>query len=77
MDSLIKDYSAYFSLAGFSHDFLQDVIVYLNSLRYKSISDFFDYDYANPETVTDLITTGLILGYPIETTASLIIRNFL
>jgi hypothetical protein len=77
MNSLILDYTAYFSFANFPYTFIQGIVMYLISLKDKSLSDFFDYDYANPESPLDLITTGLILGYPIETTASIIIRDFL
>ena len=32
------------------------------------------FDYANPSTLSDVITTGLLLGYPLESTASLLTR---
>lgn len=43
------------------------------SLKNKKLSFFLDgYDYANPKTEYELILTGLILGYPIESTFSIL-----
>lgn len=42
------------------------------SLMDKNISDYLDYDYANPQTVSTTILVGLMLGYPVETTASVL-----
>lgn len=33
------------------------------------------FDYANPKTPEELITTGLLLGYPLESTAWLLERG--
>ncbi|GAM11338.1 hypothetical protein OR1_03651 [Geobacter sp. OR-1] len=44
----------------------------ISSLHNKNISDYLEYDYANPKGYLDYILVGLMLGYPIETTVSLI-----
>ena len=54
------------------------VLFNLEELKQYNVSGFLDngYEYWNPEDAIDYATTGLMLGYPIETTVSLIIRNF-
>jgi hypothetical protein len=74
MDSLIHDYLQY--LGGLSGDFIHTLRGQLCEMSYEKVSKYLGYDFANPDSPLDLVTTGLILGYPIETTASLIIRDY-
>lgn len=48
----------------------------LRVLAKKSLSDFLsDYDYANPKSNLDVVVTGLILGFAIESTFSFTLGN--
>lgn len=52
-----------------------DDIMYLKEVCKRRLSDFLKYDYANPHSDLELIIVGLILGYPIESTFSCIVRT--
>jgi len=74
-NSLMRCYDEYL-FRKVPKNIYNDVIFCLEQLEGKKVSDYLGFDYANPYSVEDLVITGLILGYPIETTASLIIRDF-
>jgi hypothetical protein len=82
LQALVHDYLEYFCKAEllsrreFPWEFLPQVERHILGFRNQRISAYLEFDYANPKTALDLITTGLVLGYPIETTASLIIRDY-
>jgi len=44
---------------------------FILSLKNIEIESYLTFDYANPTCDQDIIVTGLILGYPIETTVSI------
>ena len=56
----------------------------IGRLTFKTIRDYADipmirlldgtisFDYANPKTAEQYVTTGLLLGYPLESTAALL-----
>jgi hypothetical protein len=73
--ALIWDYGEFFK-DKLSDQLLHAILIHIESFKDKKVSDFLKYDYGNPDSSLDLITTGLILGYPIETTASLILRDY-
>ena len=74
MESLTHDYLQYFW--GLPGNFIHAVRGQLCEMSCEKVSEYLDYDFANPKSSFNLIATGLILGYPIETTASLVIRDF-
>lgn len=42
----------------------------------RPLLDFLtDWDYANPKSASDFVLTGLLLGYPIESTFHLLVKN--
>lgn len=45
---------------------------FISSLKNTAIASYLTSDYANPYSTEELIITGLILGYPIETTVSIL-----
>ena len=49
----------------------EEVKSFILSLKDIQISSYLTSDYANPATNQELIINGLILGYPIETTVSI------
>ena len=72
MDALKTDYSN-FLIAADQEYLLDRVSEFISSLKGREISSFLTgYDYANPKSPEDFILTGLLLGYPIETTFSII-----
>ncbi len=66
LDSLQKDYDNYLGR---------------NAIDFKKIADktldecIASFDYDNPEDDEELIITGLVFGYPIESTISIILGN--
>jgi hypothetical protein len=65
LGDLEHDYLLYAPLS--SHTTIQKLI---QKLAKQCISDYLNFDYTNPDGEENLFITGLILGYPIETTAS-------
>lgn len=54
-------------------EYFEDV---LNALETRDMWDYFKTcDWANPDSPKDLMATGLLLGYPIEATGSLIVNQ--
>jgi hypothetical protein len=49
-----------------------EVRKFLLAIRDTNISNYFDFDYANPSSICEYILVGLMLGYPIETTVSIL-----
>ena len=72
MPALIHDYTAYTSYKYLIH-YTERIVLWLNQLCNKKIETLIGVDYANPKTIEELITVGLILGYPIGTTVSLLL----
>jgi len=81
LDALQHDYRAYAEGCKFRkdsflkesiEDIVEDIITILDQMKTQSAADYLDMDYANPETADELMQVGLLLGYPIETTVSLI-----
>lgn len=71
MDSLLNDYIQYLG------NFEPDLHTLISKLKNEEVSKYLtNFDYANPESIEDLIITGLILGYPIETTVSIILESY-
>jgi hypothetical protein len=69
----INDYREYFKVAGLEDDFEDNILDNLSPvLKSGSSADFTDYDFANPSSNFELILSGLILGYPIESTFAII-----
>lgn len=77
INALIESYKLYGEKINFK--FITEEIEFsLRSLSEKKLSDFLqDYDYANPSSIIDLIVTGLILGYAVESTMAIIMEWFL
>ncbi len=72
LESLCVDYTAYAAATNNDGE-LEDILELFNVLKHQRVSDFLaGFDYANPDTLEKLIITGLILGYPIETTVSIL-----
>jgi|GEM_PF-4060325 len=73
IDGLTLDYIDYLE-DSFNEYFNIEQIHFLfnDILKNKEVSNFIQFDYGNPRTVIDTIIAGLLLGYPIETTVSLI-----
>lgn len=71
MDSLCEDYISYGMLSKWKpkNGEIESII---ESLRRKTLSDFLNVDYVNPSNLAETISTGLILGYPIESTVSIV-----
>lgn len=72
--TLIEDYINYLGLIKFQST--QEISNFILSLKNTKISYYLNSNYTNPESIQDIIITGLILGYPIETTVS-IIKNLI
>ena len=47
-----------------------------NIKTYADVNNKFNFDYANPKRVYEFIFNGMLLGYPVETTVS-ILENFM
>ena len=45
---------------------------FILSLKNIEITSYLTSDYANPNTTKEIIITGLILGYPVETTVAIL-----
>lgn len=56
--------------------FLQNPMIELMSRKINRIKYRSKFDFANPESPEDYITTGLLLGYPLESKAWLLERDF-
>jgi len=69
---LISDYNDYIGVVG-SQDEAVAIEKHLESIRSSELSDYImGYDYSSTDRDNrDFITTGLILGYSIETTVSI------
>ncbi len=73
LDALIKDYYSYAKYLNIDIEEVNEIKEVIYHLRDLELSEFlYKYDYVNPATDIDLVITGLILGYPIETTVSII-----
>lgn len=70
LQNLIIDYMEYSDKVKISLP-AEEIGAYILSLKDIQISSYLTSDYANPNTDQELIVTGLILGYPIETTVSI------
>jgi len=72
LDDVIESYQLLLELdpdADYYHNLKKQIL----KLRNRQLSDYLtDWDYANPKTDIDLILTGLLLGYPLESTSALI-----
>lgn len=68
----ILDVKITYDLLGI--DFLDwnDIQKYLDSDIMKLIDGSMNYNYANPQNDTQLVVGGLLLGYPIESTAAIL-----
>ena len=76
LDALATDYIHFFEALGNS-ELNNQIYNSIQTLKDLPISRFLGgYDYANPQDMYQLILTGLILGYPIETTFSIIWDEF-
>lgn len=76
MDALINDYDQYLKSLikkyNFNKNTAEKIIKKFDYIRNKDVSSFLTFDYGNPcKLPEDHCLTGLILGYPIETTVSL------
>lgn len=70
LQNLMLDYMAYSEKVKIPLP-AEEIGAYILSLKDVQISSYLTSDYANPNTDQELIVTGLILGYPIETTVSI------
>ncbi len=70
LGALKTDYKQYANACNVPSN---SIIEFIDLIKDNSISSFLqDYDYANPITNLNTILTGLILGYPINTTVSIL-----
>ena len=75
IDILLKDYFSYTREAHHTiYEVIEDLFLYLVHEQIE-IHQYLTSDYGNPDTIEELIVTGLILGYPIETTISILRRS--
>ena len=72
LDSLVADYKAYEREARFLHDdSAVDIELMIASIKNDSIMSHVErFLCMNPGDIADIITSGLIFGYPIETTVA-------
>lgn len=70
LPDLIHDYQLYAMACGFSDDFVEHIREFITSIKDVEIKNYLSFDYVNQTTDEGTIITGLILGYPIETTIS-------
>lgn len=70
LQDLIADYINYASNVKTSLP-IKKIENFILSLKNIEVASYLTSDYANPNTDQKLIVTGLILGYPIETTVSI------
>ncbi|MBQ8997136.1 MAG: hypothetical protein IJ086_15850 [Clostridium sp.] len=70
LDEVIKDYYA-LGLGELSPEAYYDLkeFLYRDMIEYITKDNILEYDFANPNSTLELIFTGLLLGYPIESTA--------
>jgi hypothetical protein len=73
MESLLADYIAYGKAINVPNDYIDFVVGHLEELSSDRVEDYLYWDYANPEGPAELITAGLTLGYPIESTVSILL----
>lgn len=66
LEHLAEDYSRYYEAIGVKDPGFSWILDW----QEKELSELPDYDYANPSGIRELICTGLILGYPVETTVA-------
>ena len=69
IDALIQDYRTYLEP---EIELWYDDIIAVKTMR---LEEFLTFNYANPLIYLDYILVGLILGYPIETTAAIMLRD--
>jgi len=70
-------YAAYERLGFEITDKIKDKIGQVCSIPMELFAaDDFPFDYGNPQCASQLIITGLLLGYPVETTAFLLERDW-
>lgn len=69
LQNLNDDYTNYFHKIDYPW-LIENVNNFILQLGDKLVSSYLDSDYANPYTIEELMVTGLILGYPIETTVA-------
>jgi hypothetical protein len=68
LDALAADYCEYLKISGDTMNF-----DFIEELRNIQLEDFLGFDYAAcRKSDEEIIITGLILGYPIETTAAIL-----
>lgn len=72
IESLKHDYQEYAKACKHSAN---TIVQFIDSIKSKEVSDFLNMDYGNPENEIELFSVGLLLGYSIETTVSLIWRD--
>lgn len=51
---------------------LLKILTTLDEMKTKRAADYLQMDYANPKTAVQLMRTGLLLGFPIESTVSVL-----
>lgn len=80
MDALINDYYQYLKKSVKEFELLKYITEIIGEelefVKNHNVSDFLNFDYGNPNKSPEYdCLTGLILGYPIETTVSLILQD--
>jgi hypothetical protein len=71
LEALTSDYCESAVCAGYDY-LAKDIQLLTQRLKQEQIADYLSSDYAHASTLEELVTTGLILGYPIETTISIL-----
>jgi DNA-binding PadR family transcriptional regulator len=71
IDALIEDYQAYFKILGLKADF-----AVIDKLKDRRLEEFLSFNYSGgAKSIENNIITGLILGYPVETTIGYLIED--
>jgi hypothetical protein len=74
LSHLLHDHLSYINTASDinKEKLCSDVTSLIATLKNKTIAEYLDYEYANQSTPCAKILVGLMLGYPIESTASVL-----
>ncbi len=75
LGELKVDYGNYFSSDLYLDIDSSDIISELKDRRISEFMNPYTFDWSNATGLKDALITGLIFGYPVETTVACIMRN--